>query len=162
MENSAHTQALDLINSQHIMTLAVAGHEQPWAAPVYYVYSSGCFWFFSSPQSVHIYNAIPGGRAAAVLHSNSSGWKDIRGLQMEGIIEPATMDADSIKAFSKYILRFGFASELLPEFIAHPSIRDFESAFRARWYRFIPGQAYFMDNSSTFGSREPVEICDTR
>ena len=40
-------RAAELINRQNTMTLATSCGKSAWAAPVYYVYHSGLFYFFS-------------------------------------------------------------------------------------------------------------------
>lgn len=180
MDKQLQAAAMELIHTEHVITLAVAGNNQPWAAPVYYIYSGCCFWFFSSPASVHIKGAQPDGLAAASIYAASSGWKDIRGLQMTGTIKSSGSGAASIAAFAQYIRRFAFINELIglpgskqlndrpgpePEASrkeAHPeaglNIKALEKAFRVKWYRFMPARAFYTDNRLAFGHREMVEL----
>lgn len=166
MDRPAKSAALDLIQSEHIMTLATSDQGQAWAAPVYYVYSGYCFWFFSSPSSRHISSIQPAGSAAAAIYAPSRGWRDIRGLQMQGHIEKASSSAAALGAVALYIKRFSFISELLPghspgagaSSLITPDLEGLEKAFRAKWYCFIPERIYYSDNSISFGYRECIEL----
>lgn len=160
------TAALELVQNEHIMTLAVAGNGHPWAAPVYYIYSGHSFWFFSSPASAHIQGAQPDGRAAAAIYAPSAGWQDIRGLQMTGVLEAARASTITLAALARYVKRFAFIDELLrtqtlpPGFNSGASLdlKTLEEAFRVKWYRFIPELACYVDNRTAFGHRERVEL----
>lgn len=151
-------KARNLITSQHIMTLAVEDEGQPWAAPVYYVFWAGCFWFFSSMESRHIRCAQRSGRAAAAIHTPSRGWQDIKGVQMEGTIEPGGFGLQSIQAFQLYMMRFSFIGDMLPVSPVLASIKDLESVFKARWYRFVPQNIIYTDNEIHFGFRQQLDL----
>jgi len=79
--------ALALIQDQSTLTLATAGEAGPWSAPVYYVCLDGRFYFFSSPESCHIRQAMASGGAAASLFHQAVSWQAIRGIQMTGTLE---------------------------------------------------------------------------
>ena len=51
---SATGRAVELIRDSHVMTLATASNDGPWAAPVYYYYKNRAFFFFSSEAARHI------------------------------------------------------------------------------------------------------------
>ena len=149
--------AEELIRKLHIMTLATAGEGGPWAAPVYYLFHGGGFYFFSNPRSRHISDVFQSGRAAASIHDNSEGWADIRGVQMEGRIDEPGGSVESIKACFLYVKRFSFIKELVGR-DSGLEIEKLEKAFNARWYRFLPERALYMDNSIEFGFRERVDF----
>lgn len=170
--------ALELAYNETVMTLASARNGRPWAAPVYYVYSGGCFWFFSSPGSIHIRDALASGAAAASIYAAPGTWQEIQGLQMQGQIQPAGSSMAALSALARYLKRFSFIDELLqvqlkkPEALDGPAFgRDCDAAaghghnlvvlervFRVKWYGFKPEQAYYTDNRIAFGHREPVEL----
>ena len=60
--------ARELIDAQSTMALATARNDAAWAAPVYYVFYSGGFYFFSAPDSRHILEAADSGHAAATIY----------------------------------------------------------------------------------------------
>lgn len=152
-------KALELLHSQHILTLATCDGKTPWASSVYYVLSNKAFYFFSNPESRHIVNSREGRVVAGDVHDPSSGWSDIRGVQMEGVIEEGGFDLASTSAYALYIGRFAFIREMgkMP-LSPMMSLAAFESSFKAAWYKFVPSTIYYLDNSIRFGYREAVEL----
>jgi uncharacterized protein YhbP (UPF0306 family) len=152
-------KALELIHSQHILTLATESDGTPWATPIYYVLSNKAFYFFSSPDTRHIMNSRVGRSVAAEVHDASSGWSDIRGVQMEGIIEEGGFDMSSTSAYALYISRFAFIKEMgrMP-LTPVMSMAALEASFKVAWYKFTPSKVYYLDNSIRFGYRELVEL----
>ena len=71
-EENLRELALDLVNSVSTMTVATCGRDTAWAAPVYYVYQNGVFFFFSKPDSRHIQEALAAGSASAVQSGSNS------------------------------------------------------------------------------------------
>jgi hypothetical protein len=162
VENSSYDltkKALELIHSQHILTLATTDGTSPWATPVYYVLSNKAFYFFSNPESHHITNSREGLPVAGEVHESSSGWSDIRGVQMEGIIEEGGFDMASTSAYALYISRFTFIREMgkMP-MSPMMSLAALEASFKVAWYKFNPSKIYYLDNSIRFGYREAVEL----
>lgn len=148
--------AQDLIQDESTLTLATAGESGPWSAPVYYVCLRGSFYFFSSPQSRHIRQAMDSGRAAASLFQSADSWQAIRGIQMTGTLERVQSMALSIKVIAMYLNRFTFVSELFPDNPA-PDQAAFFSRFRARLYAFAPTAVYYIDNRFGFGARQRID-----
>ncbi len=162
VENSAYDltkKALELLHSQHILTLSTCDGNTPWASPVYYVLSNKAFYFFSNPDSRHIVNSREGRMVAGEIHESSSGWSDIRGVQMEGVIEEGGFDIASTSAYALYIGRFTFIREMgkMP-LTPMMSLAALEASFKVSWYKYTPSAIYYLDNGIRFGYREPVEL----
>ena len=104
-------RAVDLINSQNTMTLATSAGESTWAAPVYYVYEHCAFYFFSDPESRHIREGLPARESSAAIHAPSTGWRDIRGIQMSGRIERIPLGREAASAFGAYLKKYPFCKE---------------------------------------------------
>jgi len=138
----------------HIMTLATASGNDPWAAPVYYVHYNEGFWFFSSENSRHIIDAEKNSElAAASICGDPFDWMEIKGLQMKGKIRRAGVSAESGFACTKYMKRFGFVEKMLSGKQVK-DVSDLETLFRVRWYVYFPDEIYYSDNSVSFGFRE--------
>ena len=103
--------ALGLIEEQHIMTLATAGEGGPWAAPVYYAFLESAFYFFSDPSSRHIEESLLVRRASAAIFSQVFGWRDIRGIQMSGAVEPVAPGPVALRAIGSYLKKFPFTMD---------------------------------------------------
>ncbi|MBI4772675.1 MAG: pyridoxamine 5'-phosphate oxidase family protein [Deltaproteobacteria bacterium] len=139
------------------MTVATAEENTPWAAPVYYVYQEGGFYFFSDPRSRHIVESQASGRSAASVHVAANTWKDIRGLQMSGHIRRVSIGPESARALAAYLKKFPFTSEFFSSG-APLKVEDFKQRFNVRLYAFIPERVYYLDNRVRFGFREKVDL----
>ena len=149
--------ALALIQGESTLTLATAGESGPWSAPVYFVCVNGSFYFFSSPQSRHILQAVDSGKAAASLFHPADSWQAIRGIQMAGTVERVDSMALSIKVIAMYLKRFSFAREFFPD-DPTPDLAAFFSRFKARLYAFTPTAVYYIDNRFGFGTRQQIDL----
>jgi uncharacterized protein YhbP (UPF0306 family) len=148
--------ALALIQCESTLTLATSGDSGPWSAPVYCVCVKGRFYFFSSPQSRHIRQAMHSGKAAASLFHAAGSWQDIRGIQMTGTVERVDSMALSIKVIAVYLKRFSFAREFFPD-DPTPDLAAFFSRFKARLYAFRPTAVDYIDNRFGLGTRQRID-----
>lgn len=150
-------KAVDLIHRQNTMTLATSNGASAWAAPVYYVYASRCFYFFSDPDSRHIREGMASVGCAAAIHAASTGWRDICGIQMSGKIERVSIGREAASAFKAYIKKYPFCKE----FFSPGSLLNLETfvgKFNARMYKFIPDLVCYQDNRIKFGHREAIKL----
>jgi uncharacterized protein YhbP (UPF0306 family) len=149
--------ARGLIKNRSTMTLATSKGDEPWAAPIYFVFRAGGFYFFSDPASRHIAEALANGQAAAAIHAEAASWKEIRGLQMSGVIESVAPGLDAARAIRDYVRKFPFVGELFkPGDVV--DLAGFSDRFRVRLYRFRPTLVYYLDNRIKFGFRERVSL----
>ena len=70
---------------------------------------------------------------------------------MAGRVEKAARSLETVKTAAGYLKRFGIPAD-------GPSdcLSQIETAFRARFFRFVPERIFYMDNSLGFGTR--IEI----
>ncbi len=148
--------ALELIHGESTLTLATHDEQGPWSAPVYYVFLDDRFYFFSSPQSRHIRHIENHGQAAASIFRRADSWQEIRGIQMQGVVERLQSAAMSLKPIAAYLKRFPFTRDFFPD-IRSPGLQDFLSRFKARLYFFAPTSVYYTDNRFGFGSRQRLD-----
>jgi hypothetical protein len=149
--------ALDLIHGQSTMTLATTRDGQSWSAPVYYVFHKSAFAFFSSPKSRHIQEALEAKQAAASIFFPSSSWREIRGLQMAGVVETVKPGREAVSLIRAYLKKYPFTTE----FFTQGSVLDlaaFTRQFRVNLYKFQPTQVLYMDNKIRFSFRQEVDI----
>ncbi|MFH1156562.1 MAG: pyridoxamine 5'-phosphate oxidase family protein [Pseudomonadota bacterium] len=146
-------RARTLALCQRVITLASCCDKTPWAAPVYYIYRHKGFWFFSSPDSRHVSQALDQpGKTGASVFSDAPSPDRIQGLQMIGTlshdgITPKALDAAVVYA-KQFSITIGRGTAL--SFIMN--------RFRAQFYCFRPETAVFMDNALGFGHRELVQL----
>lgn len=148
--------AQDLIATVSTMTLATSSRDAAWAAPVYYVYQAGRFFFFSKPDSRHIEEALATGFAAAAIHAYAESWQHIRGLQMSGVICKSGIGLNAISAVQAYLKKFPFTKEFFKD-DQQMDLTGFITRFKVSLYHFTPERVYYQDNQIRFGFRE--EIC---
>ena len=151
MNDVAPTLAAELIASQRTVVLATADPE-PWAAPVYYLFRNGRFYFFSSADSRHVAAALASGTCAGSIFRDSDNWREIEGLQMNGRARRSHrrgVEADA--AFDGYVKRFPTVREFLTG--ATLGLDAFLRQFRTRMYSFTPERVHYLNNSGGFGSR---------
>ncbi len=148
--------ALDLIHGESTLTLATCDAQEPWSAPVYYVFLDERFYFFSSPQSRHIRQVADHGQAAGSIFQRADSWQTIRGLQMRGLVERVNSAALSIRPIAAYLKRYSFTRDFFPN-TSSPDLHDFASKFKARLYFFAPTSVYYCDNRFGFGARQRID-----
>src|SRR5512139_3948850 len=88
------------------MTLACCIQQRPWAADVFYVRQGFDLIFFSSPSSRHATAFSANPIVAATIHGDYRGWKEIKGLQMEGQVERMTGAKARTRALAAYLRRY--------------------------------------------------------
>lgn len=149
--------ARSLIEEQSTMTLATAEEGRAWAAPVYYVFHRGAFYFFSGSDSRHIREALASGQASAAIYPFVASWKEIRGLQMSGRVRKVRPGLKALEAVRAYVDKYPFTREFFDPG-QDLDLEEFAKRFRVRFYRFDPELVYYMDNGVRFGFRESVEL----
>lgn len=139
------------------MALATAGDRQAWVAPVYYVFHSGAFYFFSDPQSRHIREALESHLAAATIYPQADTWKGIRGIQMSGCIRPTGVGLTAMTALGAYVAKYPFTREFFDPGQTM-DLENFSRRFKVKFYRLEPEVVYYLDNQIEFGFREKITL----
>jgi len=152
-----HDLAVRLVSAQTTMTLATADKNIAWAAPVYYVFLKSAFYFLSDPKSRHIQESLRSGQASAAVHAAASTWREIRGLQMTGAVQPVEVGREALQALGAYLKKYPFTSEFFGE-NTPLNLASFKDRFGVRLYKFIPTLAYYLDNQIRFAFREEVKL----
>lgn len=137
------------------MTLATCAGNVPWASDVYFALSGLDLIFFSSPCSRHCRNLVANPVCAVSVRAPVATWRDIRGLQMEGVAGRADTVSEKAAAIAAYVAKFPFARDLL----ADPA-GMVRSAFRAQAHIFRPTRIRYLDNRRGIGVRYSVGIVD--
>jgi uncharacterized protein YhbP (UPF0306 family) len=146
--------ALELIDASRTMVLATAD-PAPWSAPVYFLRRGGRLYFFSSPKSRHAVAADGGAACAASIFRDSDDWRDIEGLQMEGVVEPVAPGVEAADVFARYVARF----PTVRGFFDGPfDLGRFLETFRSRLYAFVPARVFYLNNRAGLGKRQEIRL----
>lgn len=150
MNDALRVRATEYLGAHHVMTLATAGSDGPWAAAVFYACIGFDLYFLSSPRTRHCRNLASDPRVAATIQDDHRDWREIRGLQIDGVVEEV-VGSTREAARAAYAAKFPFLQPQanLPTAIA-------EALARVRWYRLRPTDILMVDNTVRFGHRERI------
>ncbi len=126
------------------LTLATGGADgAPHAATVYFAAGpGGGLYFFSEPDSQHIRDLQANPQAAAAIHPLVSGYLDIRGLQIRGVVQAVPPGEEWEAGWQAYQAKFPFVAGL-KELVAQNTL-----------YVLRPGWIRLVDNRRGFGYKE--------
>jgi len=148
----------EMLRAHGTATLATSGPEGPWAAAVFFASDEDLnLVFVTDPATRHGRDLAAGGRVAAAVHAEVSGWNEIRGLQIEGVARPLA-DAGRAEALSIYLEKF-------PEIRrVYETPRD-EAEFGLRrrlasitLWRLSPALIRLIDNRERFGWKQELRL----
>jgi uncharacterized protein YhbP (UPF0306 family) len=152
MPGGLRARVISYLRERHVMTLASHGDDGVWAAAVFYANDGFEIYFLSSPGSRHCQNLARNPRASAAVHEDYADWKEIKGIQMEGIASVLAGE-EAEQARRLYGAKFPVVGNLeqAPALIV-------EALAKVRWYKLIPERLYFIDNSAGFGHRDEIDL----
>jgi len=144
------------LGAHHVMTLATAGDEGPWAAAVFYVHQGWALYFLSAAASRHCRNIAHNPRVAATIQEDYTQWRQIKGIQLEGSAARLSGE-EQARAQDLYGAKFPLLRDAagLPAEIA-------AALAKISWYRIAPERAWFIDNSVAFGHRDEIDLLPSR
>ena len=143
----------DILRTVPVMTLATCGGEAPWATDVYGAPLGWRLVFFSSPGSRHCRNLAIRPACSVTVHPEVASWRDIRGVQMEGTVQPASAVLEPAAATHAYVAKFPFVAGLL----AGGGEAAGKMA-RVSPHVFTPTRIRYLDNTLGFGVRFLVRL----
>ena len=138
---------LAYLAAHNVLTLATT---DPWAAAVLYVNDGFVLYFLSSPETRHCQGLRRDPRVAVTVHEDYADWRAIKGIQLEGAVEPVDAgDLPRVRAL--YAAKFPIiGSAASPAIVA--------ALARIRWYRITPQRVCFVDNAAGFGHRDCIDL----
>ncbi|MGE4520525.1 MAG: hypothetical protein AB7E04_13580 [Desulfobacteraceae bacterium] len=140
---------LELVTAEKTMNICVIENNLPWCSPVYFVFDEK-FYFFSSPQSIHILYGVDK-KVSCSVFCDGNETKKIKGAQMRGrILKPGFKE--SSKAFLKYIKKFPFVLK-----DSGADFLSFKKKFRAEIFCFEPEYIVYTDNLAGFGNKTIIK-----
>jgi uncharacterized protein YhbP (UPF0306 family) len=142
----------DFLADHHTLSLASIGPDgEPQAADLYYAETNNLsLYFISVPGSRHAANLARDPRVAATIHGDSTRWRDIRGVQLEGTcIRVAGMEW--AMAWTRYTAKFPFV-------LADAALA--RALQKVDMYRITPHWLRWVDNSTGLGHNQEWILAD--
>jgi uncharacterized protein len=152
MQDALRGRVQRYLREHHVMTLASHGDEGVWAAAVFYANDGFAVYFLSPPTSRHCRNLAGNPRASAAVHEDYADWREIKGVQMEGIASVLAGEEEE-KARRLYAAKFPIVGKL-----AQAPAAIVKALAKVRWYKLIPERLYFIDNAAGFGHRDEIDL----
>ena len=150
------TRIRAFLDARHVLTLATAGEDGPWAAAVFYAAGPALeLYFISDPDTRHARHLVARAAVAATVQEANAPWTQVQGLQIEGVAgalePPGRREAEAI-----YLARFPELGTL----VARPAGAT-AAAVAARFaastfYVIRPRRIRLIDNTRGFGHREEL------
>jgi len=140
----------DFLARRISMTIATTSpHGSPRAADAYFVSDENLnLYFYSDPASRHSRNILRDPRVAVAVRSESMDWREIKGVQIEGIVARVDDPAERERAWRLMCTKFPF----------YESFTDVVA--RLEIYRVTPKWIRWLDNSASFGYHEEFKLDD--
>jgi hypothetical protein len=154
--NDLRDRVLSYLDHHTTLNLATAGPEGPWAAAVLYVHDGLDLYFTSVAATRHARNAATNGRVAGTINDDCTDWMSMKGVQLEGAVEPVDDVAERTRIAAAYLQRFPFAAALWHG--------ETDAAVIGRdpgthgFYRVRPSLLLFTDNEHHPGGRETLDV----
>jgi uncharacterized protein len=153
MADELKQQIVDYLKSHNTMTLATCAGDAPWAATVFFASDDLRLYFFSAPESRHCQNLAANGRVAVTVQEDYQDWRKIKGIQLEGRVEPVDGMAAKAKAMTVYAFKYPEVIKLFTD----PTSGVFHKAFlKVKFYCVVPDKLFFIDNAQGFGRRQEL------
>ena len=155
MAEELEQQILDYIQSHNTMTLGTCQEGSPWNATVFYASDHVQLYFFSAPDSRHAENLAANARVAVTIQEDYKDWREIKGIQLEGIVERIDSLVTKGKAIAIYARKY---PEVIKRFTDPTSGVFYKAFLKVKFYRVLPERVCYIDNAQGFGKRQELVI----
>jgi uncharacterized protein YhbP (UPF0306 family) len=132
-----------LLRGQTTLSLATTSADgEPSVAPLFYIVDKELIlYWLSSESSLHSQNLLTTPQAAATVYPPAKSWKEIRGVQMRGVVSIVTDPQRRAALVKAYCEHFNLG-------------RVFRLAIRhSALYAFQPEFFRYFDNAKAFGHK---------
>jgi len=139
-----------LLREQSTLALATTDEQgQPCVVPLYYIADESLtLYWLSSPTSSHSQNLKRAPSAAATIYRPTENWKEIRGVQLSGLVTVITDPTRRRVLIKAYCERFQLCA-IFKAAISQCSL-----------YALQPVFLRYIDNSNVFGHKFEIALED--
>ncbi|MBI2917525.1 MAG: pyridoxamine 5'-phosphate oxidase family protein [Chloroflexi bacterium] len=147
------------LRDHNTMTLASAADGCPWAATVFYAHRDFDLYFLSDPDSRHCREMVASPTVAATITEDYRDWRQIKGIQLEGVAQPVSSRREQVVALAAYVAKFPFVAGFFPAAGFRLSrIRIGGRPVSVRLYKVVPHRLLYLDNQKGFHHREELSL----
>jgi uncharacterized protein YhbP (UPF0306 family) len=157
-----------LLGEQTTLSLATTGEDgEAWVAPLFYIANilgeGPSLYWLSSQSSLHSLNLLRTPRAAATVYRNAGNSKEIRGVQMRGLVVGGVQTVDIVHSKEiRGVQMRGPVSRVIEPERRRALIKTYCERFKlgtifrlaisqSALYAFQPDFFRYIDNSKSFG-----------
>jgi hypothetical protein len=146
MDGTLYGTVRQFLRSQSTLTLSTVGPDElPAAADLYFAADRQLvLYFISEADSRHARNLAHNPRVAATIHAQAWDWREIRGVQVEGVCQALTSPAGRARALALYGRKFSFLGAFAAVLTRHVV------------YQITPHWVRWLDNREAFGHKEEL------
>jgi uncharacterized protein YhbP (UPF0306 family) len=156
MVSPLRDQVLSFLEAQHVLTVATADTDGPWAAAVFYASEGFSLYFLSDPASRHARSIGENPRVAVAISDWTGGWRAIRGVQLEGDAERVPEGPTRDRALIRFLAKFPAVATALTDTAGNPDlVRAFQTT---AVYRIQPRRLFWVDNRQGLGRRAELPL----
>ena len=154
-EKELQKTILDYLSSHHAMSLATVDNGMPHAAAVFYINIGFALYFLSSTASRHGIHFLQNPHVSATINEDYASWRQIKGIQMEGVVRSVGSIRENGKIALAFIKKFPDAAHFFnsPQLIGEAIFRKVEGA---KIYKLAPDRILFINNEEGFGHRDEL------
>lgn len=158
--DALNTIVMDLMASVTTMTLATCRQNTPRATDLYFANEKLDLVFFSSLDAEHSRNLSSNQNCSATMHPQVSGWREIKGIRVEGIAHPVDDASLKIRAQDAYLKKFPFAAQFLSPPTPSDQSTNRSAAGAVTLYVLRVSGLTYIDNSLGFGTKYFTPVSD--
>ena len=132
------------------LSLATCHEGKPWSTDLFYTSDNSCqLYFVSSVTTRHSKHIAANPRVSVSISRQCAGWKDIRGLQLDGVAGVVS-EADRDWVIETYLTKFPALKRL------HQASEILSLFWKSSFYRISPEWIRLIDNSKLFGHKDEM------
>lgn len=149
-------RVLAYLRAHSTLNLATHGPAGLWCAAVLYVHEDTSLYFTSVATTRHGQNLLETRRAAGTINGDAWQFPEMKGIQLEGLVEPVTDLDERHRVVAAYLARFPFAAGLWHG-VADAAVIARDPGTHG-FFRLTPTRLFFMDNEHHPQGREELPL----